>query len=92
MYEKASRLKRINALEAFLHQQSLQHGNLYSSSIQIQQPVFFHLVQRIANVQTAVVQLVSQLLHQDVERLGPCGIDASGEKEAYYALTQRLGS
>ena len=46
-----------------LHEQSFKHGYLDASSVQGNHLVSLHLVQRVADVQSAVVQLLGYLLH-----------------------------
>ena len=69
-----------------LHEQSFQHGYLDASPMQGNHLVGLHLVQRVADVQSAVVQLLGYLLHQDIKSLWTSGIDASREEETDDAL------
>lgn len=72
------------------HQQPFEHRNLDASAMQREQSIGLHLVESMADVESAVVEFGSQLGHQDIESLRTGRIEAPREEEACDALAQRL--
>ena len=70
------------------HQQTFQLGNIHPSTVQFDKSFLLELVQNARHVQTTVVEFFGQLLHQDIERLRTCRIDAVLGKEADKTVPQ----
>ena len=70
----------------FLHQEPFELRDFYPSTVQFEDAGLLHPVEGPRHVQTAVVDLLGEAFHQDMEGLGTCGIEGVLEEKAHNAL------
>ena len=76
----------------FLHQEPFELRDFYPSTVQFEDAGLLHPVEGPRHVQTAVVDLLGEAFHQDMEGLGACGIEGVLEEKAHDALPERQGT
>ena len=73
------------------HEQALHLGNLDAATSEEEEAVVLHLVEGTADIEATITHLVGKAGHQNLERLGTCGIYATLAEEADDALRQGGG-